>query len=656
MKKILLGILMVFASLQNFSQSDCGSAISLCNDFYQETNSSNTIGTPEYVGGCNAAEYASMWYTFTVQQAGSLSFVLNPMDNADDYDWVLFDISNSGCAGIGSTAIEVSCNAYGDFFSNGPTGISSANGGTGNSNGPGNTNGPAFNQDIITGVGQTFALCVMNWSQSTSGYSIDFGQSTAALYDNFSPNILSVVSECNQNFLIATFSEPLESGSIQTQDFSLQGPAGPIPITNAVVNNNNGLADDEVVISVLVNNLAAGNYTLSINSNFGGVADACGNIFQGSLDFSYNPVDLSIDAGDDVSICPGDTYLLEATGNYQTIQWSGGPATSSFLVSNGGVFTVTASANGCSISDEVEVEVILLPNWNLGLDTNECSDSPLIYHTTEAVAWENGEWGTFSHPDGEGFWSAVYTYNGCTMEDSVWIEVHDPPVIDLGSDTILCQGESLLLTTSVPVHWNSSSNTNDTYNVQYEGTYTATFDDVCFVEDQIQVVYHELPFITCHEEQHTICIVDSLLFDASNYRAWHYEWWNGDTTTSQFISQSGEFFITLSNDCGNYTATFQIEEEDCEEYCYLPNAFSPNQDGINDAWFGIFNHAKSIELSIFNHWGELMYTTSDMDFRWQGNKQGSEYFVPNGIYSYRLNIDYLIKKQETIIGWVGVWR
>lgn len=656
MKKLLTTGILGLLSLTFFSQNDCGSAISLCNDFYQETNSSNTIGTPEYVGGCNASEYASMWYTFTVQQAGNLSFVLNPMDNADDYDWVLFDISNSGCAGIGTTAIEVSCNAYGDFFSNGPTGISSANGGTGNSNGPGNTNGPAFNQDVNASVGQTFALCIMNWSQSTSGYNIDFGQSSAALYDNQTPSIISVESECNQNYLIATFSEPIESGSVQMQDFALQGPAGAIPITNAVVNNNNGLADDEIVISVLVNNLVAGNYTLSISSNFGGVADACGNTFQGSFDFTYNPVELSIDAGDDVTICPGELITLQASGQYQTIQWTGGPANESFTVSNAGVYTVTVSGNGCSMSDQVEVDVIDLPNWNLGLDTNECSDFPLIYYTTEPVLWENGEWGSVSHPDGEGYWSAVYTFDGCTMEDSVWIEVHDPPTIDLGNDTILCQGQILLLTTPVPVQWNYGMNSESSFNVQYAGTYTATFDNVCFVEDQIEVVYHELPFIPWHQDQHLVCIGDSLFFDASDYPAWHYEWWDGDTSSNRYLGLSGEYTITLTNDCGDYAATFTIEEEDCEEYCYLPNAFSPNQDGINDAWFGVFNHAQSIELNIFNSWGELIYSTTDMDFRWQGNRQGSEYYVPNGLYHYNLKIDYEIKKQQIQSGWVGVWR
>ncbi len=656
MKKLLTTGILGLLSLTFFSQNDCGSAISLCNDFYQETNSSNTIGVAEYVGGCNAAEYASMWYTFTVQQAGSLSFVLNPMDNADDYDWVLFDITNSGCAGIGTTAIEVSCNSYGDFFSNGPTGISTTNGGTGSSNGPGNLNGPAFNQDINATVGQTYALCVMNWSQSTSGFNIDFGQSTAALYDNLSPNLISVVSECNQNFLIAQFSEPLESGSIQTVDFTLQGPGGAIPITNAVVNNSNGLPDDEIVLTVMVNNLAAGNYTLNVNGNFGGVTDACGNLFQGTFDFSYNPVDLSINAGDDVSFCPGDEVTLTATGNYQNVQWTGGPSTETFVVDVQGIYTVTATANGCSISDDVVVQQLVLPNWTLGLDTNECADTPLIYTTTQNVLWENGEWGQISHPDGEGYWSAVYTFDGCPMEDSVWIEVHDPIQFDLGSDTILCQGQILTLTTPEPVHWNQQATTATQYVVQYEGTYTATYDEVCFFEDQINVLYHELPFIPWHEKSYSICIGDSLTMDASSYPAWQYTWWDADTVSSKTIGDAGQYDITLTNDCGSYMAEFEIIAEDCEEYCYLPNSFSPNHDGINDAWQGVFNRAQSIELDIFNAWGELIYSTTDVNFKWQGNALGSEYFVPNGIYHYRLNIQYPIKKEQVQVGWVSVVR
>ncbi|MBM3428990.1 MAG: hypothetical protein FJX95_09435, partial [Bacteroidetes bacterium] len=177
------GYLLFGFPLGLLAQSDCSSAIQLCNDVYAETNASLSAGALEYVGSCNFSEVSSMWYTFTVQTPGDLAFVLNPNNDFDDYDWVLFDITSVGCAGIGSSAPEVSCNSYGSFGSNGSTGISDANGGSGTSNGPGDFNGPPFNGNVNVLVGQTFALCVMNWSQSFDGYEINFSESTAALYD-----------------------------------------------------------------------------------------------------------------------------------------------------------------------------------------------------------------------------------------------------------------------------------------------------------------------------------------------------------------------------------------------------------------------------------------------------------------------------------------
>jgi hypothetical protein len=121
--------------------SDCDGAIQLCGGVY--TESSAPLGTGnvfEFTGTCNQnLESASLWYTFTVQDPGNLSFVLDPANDFDDYDWGLFNITEGGCAGINAqdgTSPEVNCNSYGTFFGNGQTGISTANGGTGTSNGP----------------------------------------------------------------------------------------------------------------------------------------------------------------------------------------------------------------------------------------------------------------------------------------------------------------------------------------------------------------------------------------------------------------------------------------------------------------------------------------------------------------------------------------
>jgi hypothetical protein len=97
-----------------------------------------------------------------VQQDGNLSFILDPLNDADDYDWGLFNITTGGCSGLGTTSPEVECNSYGVFGSNGPTGISTANGGSGVSNGPGDLNGPAFNADLPVVVGNTYALLILD--------------------------------------------------------------------------------------------------------------------------------------------------------------------------------------------------------------------------------------------------------------------------------------------------------------------------------------------------------------------------------------------------------------------------------------------------------------------------------------------------------------
>ena len=176
------------AKLLSASTGDCEGAIALCGGIYSENSAPPGIGNVyEYTGACNqGTETMTLWYTFTVQEAGAISFIITPADNQDDYDWGLFDITNGGCPGIvaqDNSSPEVSCNSYGSFNENGPTGISTANGGTGTSNGPGDLNGPAFNADIQAVAGQTFALVVMNWSNSQNGYNIDFTQSTATIYD-----------------------------------------------------------------------------------------------------------------------------------------------------------------------------------------------------------------------------------------------------------------------------------------------------------------------------------------------------------------------------------------------------------------------------------------------------------------------------------------
>ena len=307
------------ALLQAQTTSDCDGAIVLCGDVYSETEASfNTGDVYEYTGACNnLLEQSSIWYTFTVYEDGLLSFVLDPLDPMDDYDWGLFDISEGGCEGIGATmgviSPEVGCNSYGVFGANGPTGISTANGGTGSTNGPGDTNGPPFNADLPVATGSTYALVVMNWSNSEAGYTIDFGQSTAALYDQEPPTLIGLETDCVLQDFVVTFSEPLVSTTVEPVDFVLHDPSGtPIPIQSAVANTP-GQTSDTFTLTLPSPLSESGTYELEITENSLLVEDPCGNPGEGSIQQYFEVVEPPL--GWDVSevlMCDGESLTLDA--------------------------------------------------------------------------------------------------------------------------------------------------------------------------------------------------------------------------------------------------------------------------------------------------------------------------------------------------------
>lgn len=306
-------------SMNAQSPSDCEGAIVLCGDVYSETEASfNTGAVYEYTGACNQnLEQSSIWYTFTVYEDGLLSFVLDPLDPMDDYDWGLFDISEGGCAGIGvglgATSWEVGCNSYGVLGANGATGISSANGGTGTSNGPGDLNGPPFNADLSVTAGSSYALVVMNWSNSLNGYTIDFGQSTAVLYDQDAPEMLAVQTDCDVQDFVVTFSEPIVVGTVEPGDFVLTDPNGVgIPV-DGVSANQGGNTSDSFTLTLPNPLTESGTYTLEITDNSLFVEDPCGNAGTGMLE-----VDVVVTAPPvgwdevEVVICVGEQLTLNA--------------------------------------------------------------------------------------------------------------------------------------------------------------------------------------------------------------------------------------------------------------------------------------------------------------------------------------------------------
>ncbi|MGB0918360.1 MAG: PKD domain-containing protein [Flavobacteriales bacterium] len=100
-------------------------------------------------------------------------------------------------------------------------------------------------------------------------------------------------------------------------------------------------------------------------------------------------------------------------------------------------------------------------------------------------------------------------------------------------------------------------------------------------------------------------------------------------------SYKAVMIFTDENGCVHTdTITVVVEPED---RFWVPNAFTPNNDRVNDTWGPVLLGYKEYELWIYDRWGKLMFHTTDTSARWNGtfNNQGN-HEPALGVYTYRI--------------------
>lgn len=90
--------------------------------------------------------------------------------------------------------------------------------------------------------------------------------------------------------------------------------------------------------------------------------------------------------------------------------------------------------------------------------------------------------------------------------------------------------------------------------------------------------------------------------------------------------------------------------------CYIPNAFTPDGDGINETFGPIGLGFADFEFSIFNRWGEMIYYTKDPKQPWDGVDRRGKMVAPSGIYHYELKILDEFKESHYYVGWLALIR
>lgn len=129
---------------------------------------------------------------------------------------------------------------------------------------------------------------------------------------------------------------------------------------------------------------------------------------------------------------------------------------------------------------------------------------------------------------------------------------------------------------------------------------------------------------------------------------------DSQTDTSYNYKEGGSYNVTLVAESGlgckdTATQTIRVFEN---LYCIVPNAFTPNGDGINNTFSPVCAGIAKYTLTIYNRWGEVIQECENCS--WDGSHYGNP--VTDGAYMYMLRVEAESKKWETIFGVVNVLR
>ncbi|GAB4413246.1 MAG: hypothetical protein OHK0039_19980 [Bacteroidia bacterium] len=373
------------------------------------------------------------------------------------------------------------------------------------------------------------------------------------------------------------------------------------------------------------------------------------------------------DAGADTSVCLGLDLRLRAQGGISYL-WSPAALLDDALradplasLRETTTLAVTATdANGCQATDSVTVTVHPLPVVDAGADQEICLGDAALLEATGAVGYRWSPASGLSDPSVAAPLAApeqslVYAVtgtdaNGCEATDSVAVTVWQPPVLVATPRVDICVGQGATLTATGGVSYRWSTGSDEAVITVYPAS-TQTYwvipygpqgcaGDTFRVE---VVVERNLPEPDFRPDPIDGFYPLEVTFDNRSRYATRYFWDFGDGDTSTAVSPvhvfeaPGDYLVTLTadNEIGcpySFTYTF-VRALDFT--IFFPNAFTPNNDGHNDDFYGEVHSMAFFEIEIFNRWGQLVFRSLDPAFRWDGTINGVA--VPEGAYVYKVS-------------------
>jgi gliding motility-associated-like protein len=231
--------------------------------------------------------------------------------------------------------------------------------------------------------------------------------------------------------------------------------------------------------------------------------------------------------------------------------------------------------------------------------------------------------------------------------ETIGVSILAPPVFSVSSsDLNPCEGETVLL--SVPpsgnVQWSTGS-TSNAIQVNASGSYIATVSVApgCSGTDTLDVIFTALPVADAGEDVISAC--DGAIALHAEADGGLIQWspaseFSDPTSPDPVVTPevSSTYVLTVAN--GECIATDEVSVVvDCQDV-FIPNAFTPDGDGLNDAFRPVTRGARSYHLIIFDRWGGLVFESNNPDEWWIGNVSGGSHYAESGAYTYWLKLRF----------------
>ena len=379
------------------------------------------------------------------------------------------------------------------------------------------------------------------------------------------------------------------------------------------INSTNAPITSTITVTPTVNGCPGNPVTYTITVNPGAIVTALSNI-------QVCPGDL-VGASNFTSLPAGGTFAWTNSDPSIGLAASGTGNTPAFNAINNGstpivaTVSVTATANGCPgppSTYTITVAPITTGSTNVAICQG---DSMLIGGTYYSTAGNYND--TLTNSFG---CDSILTYN---------LTVN--PIITINEQLTICDGDSVLIN-------------GNYYSVA--GTYPFTFTSAAGCDSNViyQLIVDPLPVINIIIDDNTLDLGESTNIVAyTGQPNTSYSWSPSDGLSCIFCSspiatpsQSGWYYVTATNSNGCTSIDSVYIEVYPTSNIYVPNIFSPNEDGQNDIYKVRGKGVDLFYLAIYNRWGQMVFESEDINRGWDGTKDGK--LMNQGVFVYKLNI------------------